>query len=147
MSRQYFLTFLASFGTFVSLSPHLFKHLAYFVRWRIQLMEESIKLLDFETIDQFVQIHDYDGVSMFSRDANQKAAAKEATSIFGTHYPEFLVRLVIWICHCHSRINIRNLVGPQILHQRPCVYGLDVLGLQGNHSWQDLRQVQYDWNW
>ncbi len=28
---------------------------------------------------------------MTSRDANQKAAASEATSIFQNHYPEFLV--------------------------------------------------------
>ncbi|KAI0741307.1 CRAL-TRIO domain-containing protein [Daedaleopsis nitida] len=63
-----------------------------FIRWRVQFMEESIKLLDFETVDQMVQIHDYEGVSMMSRDASQKAAAKEATSIFQNHYPEFLVR-------------------------------------------------------
>ncbi|KAH9893322.1 CRAL-TRIO domain-containing protein [Cubamyces lactineus] len=63
-----------------------------FIRWRVQFMEESIKLLDFETIDQMVQIHDYEGVSMTQRDANQKAAAKEATSIFQNHYPEFLSR-------------------------------------------------------
>ena len=35
---------------------------------------------------------DYEGVSMTSRDASQKAAAKEATNIFQNHYPEFLVR-------------------------------------------------------
>ncbi|PSR76321.1 hypothetical protein PHLCEN_2v8553 [Hermanssonia centrifuga] len=63
-----------------------------FIRWRIALMENSIKLLDFETIDQMLQIHDYEGVSMTSRDANQKAAASEATSIFQNHYPEFLAR-------------------------------------------------------
>ena len=38
---------------------------------------------------------DYEGVSMTSRDASQKAAAKEATNIFQNHYPEFLVRLPI----------------------------------------------------
>ena len=37
---------------------------------------------------------DYEGVSMTQRDANQKAAAKEATSIFQNHYPEFLVRVL-----------------------------------------------------
>ena len=26
-------------------------------RWRVQFMEQSIELLDFETIDQMVQIH------------------------------------------------------------------------------------------
>lgn len=56
-------------------------------------MEKGIQLLDFENIDQMIQIHDYEGVSMMSRDANQKAAASEASSIFQNHYPEFLVRL------------------------------------------------------
>ncbi|KAI0832083.1 CRAL-TRIO domain-containing protein [Trametes gibbosa] len=63
-----------------------------FIRWRVQFMEESIKLLDFETVDQMVQIHDYEGVSITQRDASQKAAAKEATNIFQNHYPEFLSR-------------------------------------------------------
>ena len=46
-----------------------------------------------EKYDQMVQIHDYDGVSMWGgRDANQKAAASEATAIFQNYYPEFLVR-------------------------------------------------------
>ncbi|RPD58931.1 CRAL/TRIO domain-containing protein [Lentinus tigrinus ALCF2SS1-7] len=63
-----------------------------FLRWRVQFMEQSIELLDFETVDQMVQVHDYEGVSMTQRDAHQKAAAKEATSIFQNHYPEFLSR-------------------------------------------------------
>ncbi|OJT12451.1 Phosphatidylinositol transfer protein sfh5 [Trametes pubescens] len=63
-----------------------------FIRWRVQFMEQSIELLDFETVDQMVQIHDYEGVSMTQRDASQKAAAKEATNIFQNHYPEFLSR-------------------------------------------------------
>ncbi|KAH9926245.1 CRAL/TRIO domain-containing protein [Epithele typhae] len=63
-----------------------------FIRWRVQFMEESIKLLDFETVDQMVQIHDYNGVSITSRDASQKAAAKEATAVFQNYYPEFLSR-------------------------------------------------------
>lgn len=74
-------------------------------------MEKSISCLDFETIDQTVQIHggshpyfaheesdhglqltlDYEGVSLTQRDANSKSAASEATSIFQNHYPEFLV--------------------------------------------------------
>ncbi|KAM5544274.1 hypothetical protein V8D89_001934 [Ganoderma adspersum] len=63
-----------------------------FIRWRVQFMEQSIEFLDFETIDQMVQIHDYEGVSMTSRDAAQKAAAKEATTVFQNYYPEFLSR-------------------------------------------------------
>ncbi|KAF7794412.1 hypothetical protein EIP86_005546 [Pleurotus ostreatoroseus] len=63
-----------------------------FIRWRVQLMERSIQLLDFETLDQMIQVHDYEGVSMFGRTANQKAAASEATTIFQNHYPEFLFK-------------------------------------------------------
>ncbi|KAJ3478384.1 hypothetical protein NLI96_g9791 [Meripilus lineatus] len=69
----------------------VFDDVQRFIRWRIQLMEKSIALLDFQTLDQMVQVHDYEGVSMV-RDANQKAAAAEATNIFQNHYPEFLVR-------------------------------------------------------
>ncbi|TFY80038.1 hypothetical protein EWM64_g3974 [Hericium alpestre] len=61
-----------------------------FLRWRIKLMEEGIKKIDFETVDQMIQVHDYEGVSMRSRDENSKNAASEASSIFGSHYPEFL---------------------------------------------------------
>ena len=72
-------------------------------------MEEGIKLLDYENIDQMVQVHgmrlmlnamhasthllvDYEGVGWSSRDANSKAAASEISTIFSNHYPEFLVR-------------------------------------------------------
>lgn len=63
-----------------------------FLRWRVAFMEESIALLDFETIDQMVQIHDYEGVSMSSRTQASKTAASEASSIFQGHYPEFLAK-------------------------------------------------------
>ncbi|TCD69463.1 Non-classical phosphatidylinositol transfer protein (PITP) [Steccherinum ochraceum] len=69
----------------------VFSDVPRFIRWRVQLMERSIELLDFEKVDQMVQIHDYAGVSFLGgRDANQKAAAAEATNIFQNHYPEFL---------------------------------------------------------
>lgn len=76
-------------------------------------MEKSIALLDFETIDQMVQIHglffnltnyilamtclvrlDYEGVGLSSRTENSKKAASEASKIFQDHYPEFLVCLL-----------------------------------------------------
>ncbi|KAI0309624.1 CRAL-TRIO domain-containing protein [Amylostereum chailletii] len=63
-----------------------------FMRWRIKLMEEGIKLLDYENVDQMVQVHDYEGVGWNSRDANSKAAASEISNIFSNHYPEFLAR-------------------------------------------------------
>ncbi|KAF8659889.1 hypothetical protein AX16_001773 [Volvariella volvacea WC 439] len=63
-----------------------------FIRWRVALMEESVLLLDFRTTDQTVQIHDYAGVSLTSRDTNAKNAAAEASNIFQNHYPEFLYK-------------------------------------------------------
>ncbi|KAF4610435.1 hypothetical protein D9613_006924 [Agrocybe pediades] len=63
-----------------------------FIRWRVALMERSVLLLDFNEIDQMLQVHDYHGVSLTSRDANSKAAAAEATNIFQSHYPELLYK-------------------------------------------------------
>ncbi|TFK39893.1 CRAL-TRIO domain-containing protein [Crucibulum laeve] len=63
-----------------------------FIRWRVALMERSVALLDFREIDQTIQIHDYEGVSLSSRDANSKSAASEATNIFQSHYPELLYK-------------------------------------------------------
>lgn len=76
-------------------------------------MEKSVVLLDFVEIDQMIQVHgennlslfgllahmlsaqstDYLGVSFTTRDANSKAAASEATNIFQSHYPELLVSI------------------------------------------------------
>ncbi|KAL0059394.1 Non-classical phosphatidylinositol transfer protein (PITP) [Marasmius tenuissimus] len=63
-----------------------------FLRWRVAFMEKGLELLDFETVDQQIQVHDYEGVSMTSRDANSKNAASQASSIFGSHYPELLYK-------------------------------------------------------
>ncbi|KAK7056327.1 Non-classical phosphatidylinositol transfer protein (PITP) [Paramarasmius palmivorus] len=63
-----------------------------FLRWRVAFMEKSLQKLDFETVDQMIQVHDYEGVSMSSRDANSKNAASEASSIFSNHYPELLYK-------------------------------------------------------
>ena len=81
-------------------------------RWRVALMEKGIAELDFENVDQMIQVHgtspllifkkkswgvlmriciDYEGVGLTSRDANSKKAASEATAIFQNYYPEFLV--------------------------------------------------------
>ena len=38
-----------------------------FIRWRVQFMEKSIELLDFETIDQMVQVHGMSLTSLFNR--------------------------------------------------------------------------------
>jgi phosphatidylinositol transfer protein SFH5 len=69
------------------------------IRWRVQLMEKTVRLLDYEKFDQMLQVHDYDGVNfMGGRDANQKAAASEATKIFQENYPEFLVCVYMMLC-------------------------------------------------
>ncbi|KAF7308356.1 CRAL-TRIO domain-containing protein [Mycena chlorophos] len=63
-----------------------------FLRWRVAFMEKSLLLLDFVTVDQCIQVHDYEGVSMTSRTPESKKAASEASSIFGSHYPELLYK-------------------------------------------------------
>ncbi|ORY98832.1 CRAL-TRIO domain-containing protein [Syncephalastrum racemosum] len=61
-----------------------------FVRWRVQLMEKSVQLVDLEKVDSMIQVHDYNGVSMFGRSANSKAATKEIIKIMQDNYPEYL---------------------------------------------------------
>ncbi|KAJ7781865.1 CRAL-TRIO domain-containing protein [Mycena maculata] len=63
-----------------------------FLRWRVAFMEKSLELLDFATVDQAIQIHDYAGVSMSSRTPASKAAASQASAIFSSHYPELLYK-------------------------------------------------------
>ncbi|KZT25261.1 CRAL/TRIO domain-containing protein [Neolentinus lepideus HHB14362 ss-1] len=70
----------------------VFSDVQRFIRWRVQFMEKSVLLLDFENTDQMIQVHDYEGVGLRSRDANSKNAASEATNIFGSHYPELLYK-------------------------------------------------------
>ncbi|GBE83690.1 Phosphatidylinositol transfer protein [Sparassis crispa] len=72
-------------------SKEAFSDVDRFIRWRIAFMEKSINLLDFENIDQMVQVHDYEGVSL-RRTPSEKAAAAQATAIFQDYYPEFLSR-------------------------------------------------------
>ncbi|KAK7031400.1 CRAL-TRIO domain-containing protein [Favolaschia claudopus] len=63
-----------------------------FLRWRVAFMEKSIALLDFANVDQTIQVHDYEGVSMSSRTPASKAAASQASAIFSNHYPELLYK-------------------------------------------------------
>jgi hypothetical protein len=71
-------------------NAEVFGNLDRFVRWRVQLMERGIALLDFVNHDQMVQVHDYDGVSFWSYDKSAKAASKAVTQIMQDNYPEFL---------------------------------------------------------
>ncbi|KAI0825493.1 CRAL/TRIO domain-containing protein [Irpex lacteus] len=78
------------YGGGLDMNP-VFSDVKRFIRWRVQLMEKTVRLLDFEKYDQMIQVHDYEGVSfMGGRDPNQKAAAGEASKIFQDNYPEFL---------------------------------------------------------
>lgn len=63
-----------------------------FLRWRVGLMERSLSLVDFTSIDnhKVAQVHDYNGVSMFRIDPGMKAATKEIIQVFGDNYPELL---------------------------------------------------------
>ncbi|KAJ6619967.1 CRAL-TRIO domain-containing protein [Mycena sp. CBHHK59/15] len=63
-----------------------------FLRWRVAFMEKSVALLDFTTVDQMIQIHDYEGVSMSSRTPASKNAASQASNMFSSHYPELLYK-------------------------------------------------------
>ncbi|KAF7370870.1 CRAL-TRIO domain-containing protein [Mycena sanguinolenta] len=63
-----------------------------FLRWRVAFMEKSVAMLNFETVDQTIQVHDYEGVSMSSRTPASKAAASQASNIFSSHYPELLFK-------------------------------------------------------
>ncbi|KAI0339453.1 CRAL/TRIO domain-containing protein [Trametopsis cervina] len=78
------------YGGGIDMTP-VFSDVKRFIRWRVQLMEKTVRTLDYEKYDQMVQVHDYAGVNFLGgRDANQKAAASEATKIFQDYYPEFL---------------------------------------------------------
>ncbi|KAJ7091528.1 CRAL TRIO domain-containing protein [Mycena belliarum] len=63
-----------------------------FLRWRVAFMEKAVAMLDFTTVDQTVQVHDYAGVNMSSRTPASKRAASEASNIFASHYPELLYK-------------------------------------------------------
>jgi len=75
-------------------------------------MEQGIKLIDFETVDQMVQVHgtvynehahlpcvdsgkiDFEGMPPHSnQEENMKAALSTASDLLLDHYPQFLVRV------------------------------------------------------
>jgi exonuclease III len=63
-------------------------------------MEKGVSKIDFVNIDTMIQVHDYEGVSIFSRNASTKAATKELINIMQDNYPEMLVR-IIFISTCY----------------------------------------------
>ncbi|KAI9220058.1 CRAL-TRIO domain-containing protein [Blastocladiella britannica] len=65
-----------------------------FVRWRVQLMERAMALLDFEQrpeVELVMQVHDYAGASMRPR-GNMRDATRQIIALFSDHYPECLAR-------------------------------------------------------
>lgn len=62
-----------------------------FIRWRVQVMERGVQLIDFVETDSMVVIHDYNNASLFGRSQNAKSATKDIIKIMQDNYPEFLV--------------------------------------------------------
>lgn len=64
-----------------------------FIRWRIQLMEKAVALLDFDNgLEEVVQFHDYAGASMMSMDKHTRASSKAIVALFQDNYPECLAQ-------------------------------------------------------
>lgn len=63
-----------------------------FLRWRVGLMEKSLAFIDYKDPNnhKIVQVHDYNGVSMFKADKGMRASTKEIIKIFGDNCPELL---------------------------------------------------------
>ena len=67
------------------------KGLETFLRWRVKLQESAIQQLDFDAgIEHVMQIHDYEGASMFDMDSRMKEASSKVISLFQDNYPEML---------------------------------------------------------
>ncbi|KIM22854.1 hypothetical protein M408DRAFT_28393 [Serendipita vermifera MAFF 305830] len=91
----------------------VFKDVDQFIRWRVNLMEKGISLINFSTVDSMVQVHDYAGVSLMGgRTPNSKAAAGKASQIFADYYPELLHKkffvsvpvLLTWIFYTFTKL-------------------------------------------
>ncbi|KAJ3338821.1 hypothetical protein HDU93_009043 [Gonapodya sp. JEL0774] len=85
-----------------------------FIRWRVQLMEKAVALLDFESgVERVTQVHDYSGVSFFGMNQDVRAASKIIIERFQENYPEFLERkfflhiptLMEWVFTLLSRLS------------------------------------------
>lgn len=73
-------------------NKHLFEEADKFLRYRIGLMERSIRLIDFTSDDNdyMTQVHDYKGTSVWKMDSDMKRCVKEIIAIFQNYYPELL---------------------------------------------------------
>lgn len=61
-----------------------------FVKYRVQVMEKTIALLHFEmgAPETVYQVHDYSGVSVFSKTKEVKAGIDAMSKVFARYYPE-----------------------------------------------------------
>ncbi|CCX33175.1 Similar to Phosphatidylinositol transfer protein SFH5; acc. no. Q0V0B0 [Pyronema omphalodes CBS 100304] len=82
-----------------------FGNLDEFIRWRVNLMESSLKLLHLENATepipdfgkgndkyQSLQVHDYQNVSFLRLPSEVKTASKKTIQMFARYYPETLER-------------------------------------------------------
>ncbi|KAJ1798037.1 Non-classical phosphatidylinositol transfer protein (PITP), partial [Coemansia sp. RSA 2598] len=68
----------------------VFGNLDRFLRWRVQLHERGMRMLDFVDVADMVQVHDYDGVGLLSYDKTARAASKATVQLMSDNYPETL---------------------------------------------------------
>ncbi|KAJ1723968.1 Non-classical phosphatidylinositol transfer protein (PITP) [Coemansia erecta] len=68
----------------------VFGNLDRFLRWRVQLHERGMRMLDFVDVADMVQVHDYDGVGLLSYDKSARAASKATVQLMSDNYPETL---------------------------------------------------------
>ncbi|KAJ2595244.1 Non-classical phosphatidylinositol transfer protein (PITP) [Coemansia sp. RSA 1721] len=68
----------------------VFGDLDRFLRWRVQLHERGMRMLDFVDVADMVQVHDYDGVGLLSYDKTARAASKATVQLMSDNYPETL---------------------------------------------------------
>ncbi|KAJ2505007.1 Non-classical phosphatidylinositol transfer protein (PITP), partial [Coemansia sp. RSA 2052] len=71
-------------------NKQVFGDLDRFLRWRVQLHERGMRTLDFVNIADMIQVHDYDGVSIFGYDKFARAASKATVQLMSDNYPETL---------------------------------------------------------
>ncbi|KAJ2745295.1 Non-classical phosphatidylinositol transfer protein (PITP) [Coemansia sp. BCRC 34301] len=71
-------------------NKQVFGDLDRFLRWRVQLHERGMRMLDFVDVADMIQVHDYDGAGIFSYDKVARAASKATVQLLSDNYPETL---------------------------------------------------------
>ncbi|KAJ1729769.1 Non-classical phosphatidylinositol transfer protein (PITP) [Coemansia sp. Benny D160-2] len=68
----------------------VFGDLDRFLRWRVQLHERGMRMLDFADTADMLQVHDYQGVGLFSYDKFARTASRATVQLMSDNYPETL---------------------------------------------------------